>query len=203
MILVTLTTPGEEARGEGLLYVGNHPGDELDVLVVDHLYPFLIDLLMAEWVAKSTAKSRGNRPPFWWKTFKKNTWGTVAQSKWKYWCEPPLSSAAVWRTNPLFFFGNITPKEGLNSRKFFLDFNSDWLDTFKEKLRFVDVYFVYMTNRIFAWAFVPWLEIIGKTSAQLFCTISFLQKHVSHMWNSCIIQAELIICIFSAQWLSD
>ena len=38
---------------------GNHPGDEVDVVVVDHLYPFLIDLLMAEWVAKSTAKSSG------------------------------------------------------------------------------------------------------------------------------------------------
>ena len=123
---------GRRSR-KGLEYVGNHPGDELDVLVVDHLYPFLIDLLMAEWVAKSTAKSRGNQPPFWWKTFKKNTWGTVAQSEWKYWCEPPLSSAAVWRTNPLFFFGYVAPKEGLNSRKFFLDFNSDWLDTFQRK----------------------------------------------------------------------
>ena len=58
MILVTLTTPGEEAR-KGCTYVGNHPGDELDVVVVDHLYPFLIDSLVAEWVAKSTAKSCG------------------------------------------------------------------------------------------------------------------------------------------------
>ena len=49
---------GRRSR-EGLEYVGNHPGDELEVVVVDHLYPFLIDLLMAEWVAKSTAKSRG------------------------------------------------------------------------------------------------------------------------------------------------
>ena len=96
MILVTLTTPGEEARGEGLLYVGNHPGDELDVVVVDHLYPFLIDLLMAEWVAKSTAKSRGGLH-FGEKLLRKIPEGQLHKASENI-------DAAVWRTNPLFFF---------------------------------------------------------------------------------------------------
>ena len=130
------------------------------------------------------------QPPFWWKTFKKNTWGTVAQSEWKYWCEPPLSSAAVWRTNPLFFFGYIAPKEGLNSRKFFLDFNSDWLDTFQRKTEICWRLLCLHDESNCCSSFCSvtlWLEIIGKTSAQLFCTTFFAktcQSHVKLMYNS-------------------